>query len=750
MRLLIHTLAAILLASFVQGAERPNILYFYVDDMGWGSIGPNAQAERRARGLPTVQTPNLDQLAAEGINFSRGYGCMVCSPARSSQQHGYHQGHSFSDRNDPDNAKKAIRTGDVTMGDVLSEAGYVTGYWGKWGYGGSKEQDGPKLDNIQTLPTTHGYQHVVAELHHVRAHTFFQPTLWTSPAPKGSEGGLFLKENSMKPYQDNKAYPNEPALQNHPDYPETAYCDDVYCFAALDFVRAGGTRYHEDGTPFFGLLAVQIPHAPFDEIQALPEWDRAYANDPHFAGLKDQSREWAAMVTRIDAHFGNILAALDDPNGDGDDSDSVADDTLVIFMSDNGGPGGANNTEFDANGGLTGTKGAINEGGIRVPTIMRWPAKITMKSALKQGSSTNEVIDVTDLLPTFCELAGAEIPLSIDGVSLAPLLTGDGERRTRDFLIHEAGRGNSIIQGDHKLIRRSKGEMELYDLAEDPAEQTNLVEKFPTLAETLNRLLTEERVDEEKGFANTYHHWTGKDGGEISKAGNWSDYVYRNAGITYMEDKGSPRLSWTAKMANPKKKPATAIARTDTEFLGLEIGGGKGNSQTLTVAEGITVTGRNEVRVSKGGVLDVQAGKVASIRWVEVKKGGTLKGAGRVEGILYNAGTVAIQKATENGGPARFEVAGNYHESEGAALVLADAAAKLAVEGQAHLSGRLEVGQVTTNHSVEILTATSVTGRFTNRGDRVVARDGTVLKIKYTRTGVRLIVQPPLKVTQVD
>ena len=108
--------------SVVQAKERPNILYFYVDDMGWGSIGPNAQAERRAKGLATVKTPNLDKLAAEGINFRRGYGCMVCSPARSSQQTGFHQGHTFADRNDPDNAKKAIREDDITIGDALLKA----------------------------------------------------------------------------------------------------------------------------------------------------------------------------------------------------------------------------------------------------------------------------------------------------------------------------------------------------------------------------------------------------------------------------------------------------------------------------------------------------------------------------------------------------------------------------------------------------------------------------------------------------
>ena len=130
--------------SYADSPARPNILYFYVDDMGWGSLGPNAQAARKAAGLPHVKTPHLDELAAKGVNFTRAYGCTVCSPARSSQQTGFHQGHTFADRNDPDNARKAIRTDDITMGDVLSKAGYATGYWGKWGYGGSKDMQTPQ------------------------------------------------------------------------------------------------------------------------------------------------------------------------------------------------------------------------------------------------------------------------------------------------------------------------------------------------------------------------------------------------------------------------------------------------------------------------------------------------------------------------------------------------------------------------------------------------------------------------------
>ncbi|MHC4249821.1 MAG: sulfatase-like hydrolase/transferase, partial [Planctomycetota bacterium] len=554
--------AACILSLEAHAAPRPNILYFYVDDMGWGSVAPNGQAARKAAGKPFVRTPNLDRLAAAGINFARAYGCTVCSPARSSQQTGFHQGHTFADRNDPNNAKKAMRAEDVCMGEALAAAGYVTGYWGKWGYGGSSSKKDPTIDNVQTLPTSHGYKYVLAELHHVRAHTFFQPTLWSAPARAGAVGGMELVPNSMKPYVGRPGYPRYPSNHNHAGYPATAYCDDSYAFAALDFVRKGALNYNKTKQPFFGLFAPQIPHAPFAEIAKLPEWDKAYAGDPHFAKLAAQSRQWAAMVTRIDAHFGNILAALEDPNGDGNRSDSVADKTLVVFQSDNGGPGGSSCKEYDANGGLRGNKGSIYEGGIRVPTIMRLPSAFADKSRLKAGTNSDMVIDVSDLLPTFCELAGRAPPVGVDGVSLAPTLTGTGRQRKREYLIHEAGSNASIIRGRYKLVmnrgggggrkkagrgkkRKKSGEtaassgVTLYDLVDDHGEAKNIAAKNPELAAELKSLLLAEHVTQAPGFANTYHHWTGRDGADIAEAGNWSDYVYKNAGQTYTTDDGA-------------------------------------------------------------------------------------------------------------------------------------------------------------------------------------------------------------------
>ncbi len=717
--LLIPTLCLLLQQAVAGDPPRPNILYLYADDMGWGAIGANGQDERRAASLPAVKTPNLDKLAAEGVNFTRAYGCTVCSPARSSQQTGMHQGHTFADRNDPDNAKKAMRAEDVTMGDVLSAAGYTTGYWGKWGFGGSQSIPNPEIVNIQTLPTSHGYEHVLAELHHIRAHTFFQPTLWHAPAKASSKGDLELIPNSLAAYKNNPDYPDYPARQNHPGYPEIGYCDDLYAFHALDFVRQNAQAYNRDGTPFFALVAVQIPHAPFGEIQTLPEWDEAYRDDPHFASLDSQSQQWAAMVTRIDAHFGHMLHALEDPNNDGDTSDSVADNTLVIFMSDNGGPQQTSNDEFNANHDLRKWKTSIYEGGIRVPTIMRWPAQIHESAQLKPGTSNNVVIDASDLLPTFSELAGAEIPLGLDGVSLAPFLSGATTSSPRQFLIHEAKDGQSIIEGDWKLVRTKSG-LELYNLVQDHSESTNIADQYPKLVDRLHTLLLGERVDEPKGFAVTYHHWRGDNNTSANAASNWTDYIYRNEGITYMTDDGAPRLSWIATMHNTTTQQQRAHARKDLEFLALEIG----NGQELILHPGTSLTARNELRLLPGAVLSLKDANLTSLRPVSIRKGATLKGQGEIHAPLNNKGTINLT------------------------LTHSDRAA-IQISGNCDLGGDLQITiqpeQVFLPGTTFVaLSAHSIRGHFTNPDNQVMADDGTLFRIAYTPTTVTLTAERTL------
>ena len=148
------------------------------------------------------------------------------------------------------------------------------------------------------------------------------------------------------------------------------------------------------------------------------------------------------------------------------------------------------------------------------------------------------------LLPTFSELAGVDVPVGLDGVSIAPALTGNGYQREREFVIHEAGNGQSIIRGDYKLIRAKSG-LALFNLSQDPSESKDIASNHSAMVEELNAILLKERVAEAKGFANTYHRWIGDDQADASVAGNWSDYNYENAGLVYMSEGGAPQASWT-------------------------------------------------------------------------------------------------------------------------------------------------------------------------------------------------------------
>ncbi|MEO0415156.1 MAG: sulfatase-like hydrolase/transferase, partial [Verrucomicrobiota bacterium] len=609
---MIRNLLALLFVSLTaaaSAAEKPNILYIYLDDLGWGSVGPNGQWERKEKGLPHVITPAIDRIAREGMNFTRGYGAPVCSPARSSQQTGFHQGHTFADRNDPDNAKKAIRAEDVTMGSILSSANYTTAYWGKWGYGGGKEQDSPEILNVQTLPTSHGYHQVLAELHHVRAHTFFQPTLWKDSSDPKVKGGLELVPNSISAYT-GKNYPETPAYQNHKDYPETAYCDDVYAMAALDFVREQGQRFAKDGTPFFGLAAFQIPHAPFDEIKELPNWDESYREQPWFAELKDQTKTWAAMVSRIDGHIGNLLDALDDPNNDGDTSDSIAKDTLVIFQSDNGGPKGACQTEMDSNGGLTGAKGAVSDGGIRVPLLMRWPNK------LAAGSTADTVVDVTDMLPTFCELTDQEVPLGIDGCSLVPLF--EGTEFHRFPLIHESKSEASVIDGNWKLVTSLKSAPKLYNLANDHSEAKDVSSDHPKIVSRLSAVAKNQYALADKGVCLSYHKWTGKNT-QFTGADSWSTYRYENEGVVYQDISGAPQPTWILYLTGK----ASLDNKTDVHALELKSGAELNVSSKLNIRSNLVIHPGCKVTISETGSI--------SARSVTIKDGGELNGEARLE-----------------------------------------------------------------------------------------------------------------------
>ena len=230
----------------------------------------------------------------------------------------------------------------------------------------------------------------------------------------------------------------------------------------------------------------------------------------------------------------------------------------------------------------------------------------------------------------------------------------------------------------------------------DPAEKNNIASKHPQLVKQLNALLTGERVDEAAGFANTYHSWQGAKDASLANPLNWTDYIYLNAGITYMQENGSPKAHWCAEISQ-----GSAVADKDAEFLGLAISG------SLTVKPGATVHARNELRVGDKGRLVLQGGAVESLRWVDVQPGGTLAGHGTVNADLFSKGTLALSLDKP-----------------------------LVVEGAARLSGKLsltDAGKLKSGQSHAALKAKSISGRFDNNE---VSLGGKSYSIGYTATSI--------------
>jgi len=378
---------------------------------------------------------------------------------------------------------------------------------------------------------------------------------------------------------------------------------------------------------------------------------------------------------------------------------------------------------------------------------MRWPAKINADTVLKAGTNSNMVVDGTDLLPTFCELAGAPIPLGIDGVSIAPTLLGTGHQRHRDFIIHEAGNGQSIIRGKYKLVRSKKSPLELYDLEADHAEANDIAADHPELVKELETLLLGERVAEPKGFANTYHHWTGKDGANTSDPANWSDYRYANAGITYMTDDGAPQLSWTARIENSGATSNIAYADADLEFLGLEVRGHarKHATQSLVLGSGVNLTGRNEIRLASHATLTVDKGTVSSLRWIDIQPGGVLNGTGSIDATVYNEGAIVVADDRQPG----FHISADYHQSADATLNLLLGGNKqpcFLVTGDAALDGTLVITTAEgfrpmSGKSYTVLIARKITGTFGNAGNEIVGTDGTRFTMRYSESSVTLSVK---------
>ncbi len=402
--------------------RKPNLIFILSDDIAMGDLG--------AYGQKLIQTPRLDQLCREGTRYTSAYsGTSVCAPARSSFFTGLDMGHCpvRANREAKPEGQLPLPENTVTVGKVLKSVGYHTATMGKWGMGMFGSSGSPFKTGIDHF---YGYN---CQRH---AHSYFPPYLFDN---------------------DQRFEIPENANGQKKVYAQNLIQQDV-----LKWVDAQGNE------PFFLFYAITLPHGNYD-IDDLG----IYADKP----WSDREKTYAAMVTRLDSDIGALVDLLR--------KKGIAENTLIVFSGDNGssfGPNSEIGNRFDQSmgGKLRGFKRGMYEGALRQAAFAWWPGTVPA------GRVTDEPWAFWDLLPTFSELAGAKLPdgYQTSGKSLVEFLKG-GAAPKRDYFYWELHEGGSIqaIRWDHwKAVRpQAGGAVELYDLAKDLAETTDLAAAHPDL-----------------------------------------------------------------------------------------------------------------------------------------------------------------------------------------------------------------------------------------------------------------------------
>lgn len=432
----------------------PNILLVIADDLGYAEVG--------CYGQRTIRTPHIDELSRRGVRFVEAYsGSCVCAPSRCTLLTGRHTGHCEIRDN-----KELAPTGQqplgpdaLTLAQMLRSQGYATGVIGKWGLG----PPGSTGD-----PSRQGFDHFFGYLCQRHAHNHCPAYLYRNAERVELAGNKDRWESGVV-------------------IPGSTYAPDLFRDEAVRFIDE-----HRD-RPFFLLFATPVPHAaiqvPDDSLAPLVGTipDAPYDGSKGYLKHPTPRAGYAAMVTRMDDDFGQILRRLRELG--------LEQDTIVIFTSDNGPTfnGGTDSTYFESTAGLRGLKCQLYEGGIRVPLIIAWPERIRV--GVSHGVTAN-----WDLFPTLIHLAGLDasrLPETLDGIDLTPQLVRTDPLPQRESLYweyHAGGGWQAVRLGDFKGVRRHAkkqpdGPIELYHLARDPHETTDVAAEHPAIVARIRAIM---------------------------------------------------------------------------------------------------------------------------------------------------------------------------------------------------------------------------------------------------------------------
>ena len=438
---------------------KPNIIYILADDLGYGDLS--------CYGQQNFQTPNIDKLAEEGMMFTQHYsGSAVCSPSRSSLLTGMHTGRTFVRGNQrmPDYGNFPMNDESVTIAELLKDAGYVTGAFGKWGLG---------MNNTTGAPNKQGFDEFYGFVSQTLAHNYYPYHLWHNEKKIVLEDNQGAEKGTYAPHLIHKA--------------------------ALSFLE------QNKDTSFFLYYPTPIPHTELDvpeeymakfrdKYQPEMSYEGTEEGDEQFklGGYGSQKEAHAAFVAMnylLDIQVGEIRAKVKELG--------IAENTIIIFTSDNGPhqEGGADPDYFDSNGPLQGYKRDLYEGGIRVPMLVVWPGKIKAKT------KSDHVSAFWDVLPTVCDLAGIDTPDNIDGLSFLPTLLGNAQKE-HEFLYWEfleRGGKQAVRYGNWKGLRldmtnNPTAQIELYNLETDISEQNNVADEHPEIVSKISEIMAKEHT----------------------------------------------------------------------------------------------------------------------------------------------------------------------------------------------------------------------------------------------------------------
>ena len=441
-------------------ATKPNIIYILADDLGYGDLSCQGQTH--------FQTPNIDQLAKEGMTFTQHYsGSTVCSPSRSVLLTGQHTGHTpiRGNKRDGNKGNWPIPAESLTVAEILKENGYVTGAFGKWGLGYPGSEGDP---NNQGFDEFFGYNDQTL------AHNYY-------PA--------FLNHNQDTVW-----------LQENEGTAQGTYAPIPIHVQALKFMEDNKDK------SFFMYYPSVIPHAelfaPEEYMEKyrgkfLPEKEYEGSDEGHpryktggYGSQPESHAAFAAMINLLDDQVGEIVAKLKELG--------IDENTIIMFSSDNGPhlEGGADPDYFNSNGPYKGYKRDLYEGGIHAPMIVWWPGKI------QASGKSDHISAFWDFLPTVTDIIGAPTPENIDGISFLPSLLQKEGQKEHDYLYWEFNEKNgrlAVRKGDWKLIRYDvfspeKTTTELYNLVNDIGEENNVAEENTEITANLLKLMEEART----------------------------------------------------------------------------------------------------------------------------------------------------------------------------------------------------------------------------------------------------------------